>query len=78
MKDLKERNDAQIPPFLFISAVHDTLLNPVMMRNLRNYCQNRANFESVTTVEHKDADHNDTYLAREYFPKLKNFIDTLC
>ena len=61
-------------PFLFISAVNDTLLDSSMMKYLINYCVNKCKFSKVTSVEFEDGDHNDTYLCKGYSQCIAQFI----
>merc|ERR1712228_695709 len=71
---MKEQNMTHIP-FLFISAVNDTILDSVMMKDLKDYCENDAKFETVIMEEFEDCDHNDTYLCDGYTEKIKDFFE---
>merc|ERR1712129_241993 len=57
-------------PFLFVSAINDSILNPVMMRELRNYCQYEAKFDNVMMAEFDHCDHNDTWTCDGYADKI--------
>ena len=63
-------------PFLFISAVNDTILDPKMMQNMKDYCQQDLQFADISWKEFQ-SDHNDTFLCPDYTEIIYTFFESI-